>query len=161
MSNVRDPERDQVAPTPNENRPIQDMVVEDILERKEHGIRKYGTPVQADNGRDMMLDAYEEILDLAVYLRGAIEEGTDFDIRSESTREYRIVSDNIPAASRQARGSRYLHETYNVLRPGDKIQEKYITTTRRVEWRDELSPYTQKELKELEDTRAERESKRR
>lgn len=74
MGDVRDPERDQVAPTPNDGVAIQDLVVADIVERKEHGIRKYGTPVQAFNGRSMLQDAYEEVLDLAVYLRGAIEE---------------------------------------------------------------------------------------
>lgn len=161
MSEVRDPERDQVAPTPNDKQPVQDMVIEDILERKEHGIRKYGTPVQADNGRDMMLDAYEEILDLAVYLRGAIEEGKSFEVRSESLREYRVVSaDGTPITKREY-GQRYFHELFDSLRKGERVQERYVTRTSRIEWRDELSPYTQKERKDLEDARAEREARRR
>ena len=36
------------------------------------GIRKYGTPLQPDNGRDSLQDAYEEALDLCVYLKNEI-----------------------------------------------------------------------------------------
>lgn len=76
MSDTRDPDTDQPAPVPN-NRPcVQDLLVADIQTRKAHGIRKYGMPLHAGNGRDMLLDAYEEALDLAVYLRGALEERT-------------------------------------------------------------------------------------
>lgn len=74
MSDVRDPERDQVLPTPNNRNAIHDLVSADLQERKEHGTRKYGTPLQAFNGRNQLLDAYEEVLDLAVYLRAALEE---------------------------------------------------------------------------------------
>lgn len=74
MSDVRDPETDQAAPVPNDSPFIQDLVVADLEERKQHGIRKYGTALQAGNGRSMLQDAYEEVLDLAVYLRGALEE---------------------------------------------------------------------------------------
>lgn len=40
----------------------------------DHGIAKYGTPVQAFNGRSALWDAYEEVLDLAVYLKQRLEE---------------------------------------------------------------------------------------
>ncbi len=43
-------------------------------ERNKIGTEKYGTPLQAHNGRDALVDAYQEILDAAVYLRQAIEE---------------------------------------------------------------------------------------
>ena len=76
MSDVRDPETDQVAPIPNDRPFIQDLVVEDVEERKQHGIRKYGTALQSGNGRDMLLDAYEEALDLTVYLRGLLDEAS-------------------------------------------------------------------------------------
>lgn len=35
---------------------------------------KYGTPLQANNGRNPLIDAYQEALDLCVYLRQEIEE---------------------------------------------------------------------------------------
>lgn len=74
MSDVRDPERDQPLPSPTDGPSIHELVVEDMLERMHHGTRKYGTSLQAFNGRNALLDAYEEALDLAVYLRQALVE---------------------------------------------------------------------------------------
>lgn len=83
MSDVRDPDTDQDAPIPNDDSPfMQDLVIADVEERKQFGIRKYGVALQAGNGRRMDRDAYEEVLDLAVYLRGLIyerENGVGFD----------------------------------------------------------------------------------
>ncbi len=50
------------------------LVLADMEERRKHGIEKYGVPVQPNNGRDALTDAYQEALDLCVYLRQAIEE---------------------------------------------------------------------------------------
>lgn len=55
-------------------RPIWEFVVEDMTERDRVGRRRYGTPLQANNGRDALVDAYKQALDLAVYLRQAIAE---------------------------------------------------------------------------------------
>lgn len=65
---------EQPAPTPNTRRPVWQMVIDDMLKRDEFGLRRYGTPLQAFNGRDALQDAYEEALDLVVYLRQALEE---------------------------------------------------------------------------------------
>lgn len=55
--------------------PIAHRMVQDDLERRlEVGIQRYGQPLQAFNGRNSLRDAYEEVLDLAVYLRNAIYE---------------------------------------------------------------------------------------
>lgn len=43
-------------------------------ERDRLGVRKYGTRLRAHNGRRALVDAYQEALDLAVYLRQCIEE---------------------------------------------------------------------------------------
>ena len=74
MSDERDPATDQALPTVNDRPFVQDLVIADIEERKQHGIRKYGTALQSGNGRNMLLDAYEEALDLAIYLRGMLDE---------------------------------------------------------------------------------------
>lgn len=74
MSNERDPSRDQMLPVPNDTEAIHDLVAADLAERKAFGTRKYGTPLQAHNGRDALLDAYEEALDLCVYLKQAMVE---------------------------------------------------------------------------------------
>ena len=59
---------------PNDSTPIWDLVRADIAERDKLGRERYGTPLQAFNGRDALVDAYQESLDLVVYLRQAIEE---------------------------------------------------------------------------------------
>jgi hypothetical protein len=65
---------EQAPPLPNASRSVQDMVIDDMQARKQVGMARYGTLLQVGNGRDMLRDAYEEALDLAVYLRGAIAE---------------------------------------------------------------------------------------
>lgn len=69
-----DPNTPEPPPTPNDRRPVWDLVIEDMRARDNAGRAKYGTPLQAGNGRDPLVDAYQEALDLAVYLRQAIEE---------------------------------------------------------------------------------------
>ena len=64
----------QPEPKPNDSRPIWELVIEDMQSRDHVGRERYGTPLQANNGRDSLRDAYEEALDLAVYLKTAIEE---------------------------------------------------------------------------------------
>ena len=49
-------------------------VIKDMEARRLHGIEKYTRPVQPFNGRDPLIDAYQEALDLCVYLRQATEE---------------------------------------------------------------------------------------
>lgn len=67
-------EGDQPLPIVNDHPDIQAAVIADIETRREVGIQRYGTALQPNNGRDMLLDAYEEALDLAIYLKGAIVE---------------------------------------------------------------------------------------
>lgn len=74
MSTERDPSTDQPLPVVNDRAFIQDLVIADIEARKQLGIRKYGTALQSGNGRNMLLDAYEEALDLCIYLRGVLDE---------------------------------------------------------------------------------------
>lgn len=64
----------QQAPVKNDQPCIQDLVIEDIKARKAVGLQRYGTLLQPFNGRDALMDAYQEALDLCQYLRQAIEE---------------------------------------------------------------------------------------
>lgn len=50
-------------------------VLDDMTARDLIGRAKYGVPLTAHNGRDQLVDAYQELLDAAVYLRAAMEEG--------------------------------------------------------------------------------------
>lgn len=65
---------DQRLPLPNDGPAIGLLVIADIGTRMEHGVQTYGVPLQPHNGRDALKDAYDEAVDLALYLRQAIEE---------------------------------------------------------------------------------------
>lgn len=47
----------------------------DMSERHLLGIKMYGRPLTPGNGRDMMIDAYQESLDLCAYAKGAVADG--------------------------------------------------------------------------------------
>ena len=49
-------------------------IVEDMQARDRSGQEKYGTRLQPFNGRNQLVDAYQEALDCAVYLRAALFE---------------------------------------------------------------------------------------
>jgi hypothetical protein len=65
---------DQPKPIPNNKPAVWALVIADMEKRNAFGVAKYGTPLQPFNGRDALQDAYEEILDLCVYLRQSIYE---------------------------------------------------------------------------------------
>lgn len=61
---------EQPRPMPNDHVVVQDELVELIKQRKQLGVERYNTVLQAGNGRDMLQDALEESLDLSIYLMG-------------------------------------------------------------------------------------------
>lgn len=81
-------EATQPPPQKNEGRPIWLKVIADVEEaagenhpviasmraRHEMGIRKYGTPLQAHNGRNPFQDLFEEVLDALAYATQVLEE---------------------------------------------------------------------------------------
>jgi hypothetical protein len=72
----------QPDPVRNAGPEIADLVLADLAERKRVGMERYGVPLQPFNGRDALWDAYEEVLDLAIYLRQRIEEDRQSNKRS-------------------------------------------------------------------------------
>lgn len=64
----------QPEPISNGGPSAHDLVIADQTKRKQYGLDKYNSLLQPFNGRDQLQDAYEESLDLCVYLRTAIEE---------------------------------------------------------------------------------------
>jgi hypothetical protein len=50
------------------------LVIADLRDREQKGIETYGESLRANNGRDSLRDAYEEALDLALYLKQTIIE---------------------------------------------------------------------------------------
>jgi hypothetical protein len=73
---------DQPLPDKNDLPFVQDAVIADIEARKAVGIERYGTPLQAFNGRDALQDAYEEAIDLAMYLKQCIIERDAKDVQA-------------------------------------------------------------------------------
>ena len=64
----------QPDPVPNDKPAVWPLVMVDMASRDNLGRKRYGTALQPFSGRDNLRDAYEEALDLAVYLRAAIYE---------------------------------------------------------------------------------------
>lgn len=54
--------------------PYRDAIVMEMRERNVIGTAKYGTTLTVGNGRNHLVDAYQEALDLTVYLRTELEE---------------------------------------------------------------------------------------
>lgn len=71
---MADLNRPEPPPSVGSGTPIWDLVIDDMRKRDAHGRKHYGPPLLAHNGRDPLVDAYQEALDLAVYLRQAIAE---------------------------------------------------------------------------------------
>lgn len=53
---------------------VWDLVKRDMEARDNEGRRKYGVPLQPHNGRDPLIDLYQELLDAVAYCRQAIFE---------------------------------------------------------------------------------------
>lgn len=96
---------DQPMPVPADGPSMHDLVCDDLAafgtnagalaavlqERKALGLARYGTILQAFNGRDALADASDEAADLLVYLRqGIVEaaEGRDESARSQLAQAY-------------------------------------------------------------------------
>ena len=78
MSDLNAP---QPAPVSNTSTPIWELVIEDMKRRNELGIERYGTPLQAHNGRIALLDLYQELLDAAVYCRQEMKERENWEAK--------------------------------------------------------------------------------
>lgn len=74
MSDVADFTRGEPPPLPGGGPSIHDLVVEEIISRRNFGYRKYGSLLQAWNGRRPSKDLLDEILDAAMYVRQLIQE---------------------------------------------------------------------------------------
>lgn len=48
------------------------LVKRDLDDRNELGMRQYGKTLTADDKRDFLVEAYQEALDLVVYLRAEL-----------------------------------------------------------------------------------------
>lgn len=64
----------QPSPVPNSLPAVWPAVIADMQARDQLGRERYGVPLQPGNGRNALLDAYEESLDKTAYLKSALIE---------------------------------------------------------------------------------------
>lgn len=64
----------QPAPSDSDHPPIIDLVTRDLAARAIQGHAKYGCLLRGFNGRNALVDAYQEALDHAMYLRQLLYE---------------------------------------------------------------------------------------
>jgi hypothetical protein len=108
---------EQPQPTRTGGPIIHDLVIDDLRTRLAVGIQRYGTGLQAHNGRDALRDAYEEALDLAVYLRQAIaERDTPRYTSGPTTRSPLILALDCPMAP--SLGSAVCRQSWRTGTPG-------------------------------------------
>ncbi len=69
VEQLRRRDGDQPLPGPSDGPAMQDLVIADIEARKQIGIQRYGQTLKAHDGRDNLLDIYQELLDAAIYIR--------------------------------------------------------------------------------------------
>lgn len=63
--NLSDPE-----PMPERgDKIVVDELIKDIQDRKQFGFGKYGTYLMANNGRNALVDMYQELLDALIYCK--------------------------------------------------------------------------------------------
>lgn len=74
IEHIREASGEQPAPAPNHRPPVWEAVIAEMHARDKLGRKRYGTPLQPFNGRDALRDAFEEALDLVVYLKQAMIE---------------------------------------------------------------------------------------
>lgn len=79
----------QPEPMPGKER-VLDHVLKDVGARARAGLTKYGTYLETHNGRDPLWDAYQEAIDLVMYLRQALLER---DAERECSEEPRKTAD--------------------------------------------------------------------
>ena len=60
---------------------VGEYVLRDITERMEMGLKKYGVPLQTNNGRSARWDRYQELIDAVMYARQELLEEEDPAVR--------------------------------------------------------------------------------
>lgn len=81
MSDAKTPEPMPVRKLDGSQREVTKLVLFDLLERDRMGAEKYGGSLVTNDGRATKWDGYQEVLDLAQYMRKDIEEEKEIKSR--------------------------------------------------------------------------------
>ncbi len=123
---MHDLRTEQEMPVPNDSPSVQGMVRADLETREAIGVERYGTALQPHNGRDMLRDAYEEVLDLACYLRGAIAERPREDVDAAVAEVHRIMGAEV------SRLSDLVGELRRQYKVAERVRDQAIEEARRL-----------------------------
>lgn len=72
---------EQTSAPKGDSLPIVLDVIKDVSDRVKIGIERYGEPLKANNGREALVDAYQEAIDLVMYLRQELNEREERNAR--------------------------------------------------------------------------------
>lgn len=72
---------------------IQDLIIQDLIERRRLGIERYGRPVQIYNNRNHLQDLYEELMDAVVYVKAKLEEMKVPQLRCKNCKKKWVYKD--------------------------------------------------------------------
>ena len=80
MSKITRPQSE----TDNRGESVVNLVIKDLEDRRQFGIEKYGDELRVYNSkRDSLVDAYQEALDLCIYLRQSIAQASEVVVKKE------------------------------------------------------------------------------
>lgn len=82
-------------------------IIEEFETRKEFGLKKYGTLLQANNGRDPFRDALDEALDLIVYIKQILTEQVEKPLELEEAKRASAMDRMYRDALEMAIGLKY------------------------------------------------------
>ena len=71
------------------------LVIADLQQRDTAGTKKYGTTLQANNGRDALVDLSQELMDAVMYLRQYMEEMECLGIKLSKLRDVLAESQSL------------------------------------------------------------------
>jgi hypothetical protein len=66
---------------------VQDQVIQDLHDRKNVGLNSYGTLLYPFNGRNALVDLYEELLDACCYVKQFLIEYDELQVRLTAAEE--------------------------------------------------------------------------
>ena len=97
---------------------VWEEVLEDMEARRNMGIDKYGTPLQAFNGRDALVDLYQELLDSVVYIKQKILENEEIKLKAD----FHIFSAGFERGIEESKNRNY---DKKILFRADKMVDQY------------------------------------
>jgi len=125
---------------------VGELVLSDMRDRIALGQERYGSKLKTFNGRDALVDAYQEAIDLVMYLRQEIEERNSaqeavlavIEIVNVSL-HYTVSIENVSGGTRIGYiGARHLGR---LLNPAAELVAKTVATHNNLEQYDIKNPF--------------------